>query len=93
MIALLVAQPSLSNSASNSTLVVAAASESTRMVTNLSLSDSRTLATISSIAEKISSTVSKCRYNILCTSTPIDSKNSVLTAVSVSIYTATPPFF
>ena len=71
--------------ASNSTLVVAAASESTRMVTNLSLSDSLTLATISSIAEKISSTVSKCKYNILFTSTPIEPRNSVLTAVSVSI--------
>ena len=58
MIALAVAQPSLSKSASNSTFVVAAASESTKIVTNLSLSDSLTLVTISSIASKISSTVS-----------------------------------
>ena len=41
--------------------VVAAASESTKIVTNLSLSDSLTLVTISSIAENISSTVSKCK--------------------------------
>ena len=63
-------------SASNSTLVVAAAKESTNIVTNLSLFEPRTCKTISSILSNISSTVSRCKYNIFVTSTPITSKKS-----------------
>ena len=48
---------------------------------------------IVSIVSNISSTVSAVMYNSLDTSTPIASKNSLLTAVSVSINTATPPCF
>ena len=56
IIAFDVAYPSLSKSASISTFVEAAKlNESTKIVTHLSLSDSLTLVTISSIASKISS--------------------------------------
>ena len=85
IIALLVAQPSLSNSAAISTLVDAPITESTTIVTNRSLLDLRTDSTIDSMASKISSIVSNGTYNILVKSIPIASRNSLLTALSVSI--------
>ena len=83
--ALAVAQPSLSKSASISTFVEAAAKLSTNIVTNLSLSDSRIFVTIVSMVSKISSTVSRWTYNIFLTSIPIASRNSGDTADSASI--------
>ena len=76
MMALAVAQPSLSKSASISCLVEAAANESTKIVTNLSLSDSLILVTIVSMVSNIYSQVSRCTYNILVVSTPIALKYS-----------------
>ena len=46
------------------------------IVTNLSLFDSLILVTIVSIVSNISSTVSRCTYNIFVVSTPIALKNS-----------------
>ena len=48
---------------------------------------------IFSIASNESSIVSNGTYNILPTSTPTALRNSSLSAFSVSIYTASPPFF
>ncbi len=93
MRALAVARPSLSKSFSISLFVDAPATESTTIVTNLFLSDALTLSMIVSIVSKTSSIVSNGTYIIFFKSSPIASKNSVETAFSVSMNTASPPDF
>ena len=80
-----VAYPSLSKSAAISVLVDAPAIESTTIVTNLFLSDERTLSVITSMVSKISSTVSNGMYNISFKFKPIALRYSVAIAFSVSI--------